>query len=103
LNQNYLFSLFAVYGDARMAEGCYTACVNLLRRYNSISRVIAVQHLKGMRTAGRWQSDVWGIVSHFEAAQKAVARDKLMAAKLWLTNFTTNPSSNDEKQGEVED
>lgn len=74
-------------GDARMANSFHGACVDVLRKYNSMSRVVAVQHLKKMQMEGRWQTDVWGIVSHFESAKKIVAKNKKMAAKIWLQQF----------------
>lgn len=88
-----------------MADGCFTACVNILRQYNAMSRVVAVQHLKTMRLEGRWQSDVWGIVSHFDMAQQEVARDKLMAAKVWLTHFAnaTNTDKLEDDTSGMED
>jgi hypothetical protein len=52
-----------------------------------MSRVKAVRHLRDMRVEGRWQSDVWGIVSHFEASKKLVTENKKIAAKIWLTHF----------------
>jgi hypothetical protein len=77
-----------VCGDARMADSCFEACVELLRKHQTMSRVIAVRHLRDMRVEGRWQSDVWGIVSHFEESKKLVTENKKIAAKIWLTHFS---------------
>ena len=53
---------YYVCGDARMANECHEACVQLLRVHGDMSRVAAVQNLTKMRVDGRWQTDVWGIV-----------------------------------------
>jgi sulfite reductase alpha subunit-like flavoprotein len=53
---------YYVCGDARMANDCHENCVRILRRFAVMSRVAAVHHLKKMRMAGRWLTDVWGIV-----------------------------------------
>ena len=71
-----------------MADACFEACVDSLRKHNSMSRVVAVQHLRNMRSEGRWQTDVWGVVSHFEESKQQIARNKRMAAKIWLTKFS---------------
>lgn len=71
-----------------MADACFEACVDLLRKHNSMSRVVAVQHLRNMRSEGRWQTDVWGIVSHFDESKQQIARNKRMAAKIWLSKFS---------------
>jgi sulfite reductase alpha subunit-like flavoprotein len=78
---------YYVCGDAKMAEECFEACIQVLRVHDSRSRVAAVQHLKKMRSEGRWQTDVWGIVSHYVDAKKTVAKSKKTAAKMWLTHF----------------
>jgi sulfite reductase alpha subunit-like flavoprotein len=81
---------YYVCGDARMADSCFEACVELLRKHETMSRVKAVQYLRGMRAEGRWQTDVWGIVSHFEESKKQVTKNKKIAAKIWLTHFREN-------------
>ena len=53
---------YYVCGDARMANDCHEACVQLLRKHGRMSRVAAVHVLNKMRMEGRWQTDVWGIV-----------------------------------------
>ena len=83
---------YYVCGDARMADACYEACLGLLRTHKVMSRVSAVAHLKKMRLKGHWQSDVWGILSHFETAKKDVMKNKRMAAKLWMSHFNTDDS-----------
>lgn len=85
---------YYVCGDAKMADECFEACISVLRNHNSMSRVAAVQHLKKMRSENRWQTDVWGVVSHFAEAKKAIAQSKRTAAKVWLTHFTKG--NNDE-------
>jgi sulfite reductase alpha subunit-like flavoprotein len=75
---------FYVCGDARMADSCFESCVNVLKEHGSLSRVWSVQLLKKMRLEGRWQTDVWGIVSHFEEAKKSIEMKKKTAAKIWL-------------------
>jgi len=75
---------YYVCGDARMANSCFEACVQILQRHGPMSRVLAVQHLKATRLEGRWQADVWGIVSHFEEAKKSVQKRKRAAAQMWL-------------------
>ena len=50
---------YYVCGDARMADACFEACVQVLREYGPMSRVWAVECLKRMRLEGRWQTDVW--------------------------------------------
>jgi sulfite reductase alpha subunit-like flavoprotein len=78
---------YYVCGDARMADSSFEACVELLRKHQTMSRVKAVRHLRDMRVEGRWQTDVWGIVSHFEESKKSVTANKKIAAKIWLTHF----------------
>lgn len=78
---------YYVCGDARMADSCFEACVELLRKHQTMSRVKAVKHLRDMRVEGRWQTDVWGIVSHYEESKKVVEENVKKAAKLWLTHF----------------
>jgi sulfite reductase alpha subunit-like flavoprotein len=75
---------FYVCGDARMADSCFESCVNVLKEHGSLSRVWSVQLLKKMRLEGRWQTDVWGIVSHFEEAKKSIEMKRKTAAKIWL-------------------
>ena len=81
---------YYVCGDARMANSCYESCLDLLRTQGNMSRVTAASHIKRMRVEGRWQSDVWGILSDFERAKKDVMKSKKMAGKLWLTRFNQN-------------
>jgi sulfite reductase alpha subunit-like flavoprotein/nitric oxide synthase oxygenase domain/subunit len=78
---------YYVCGDARMADACYEVCVSLLREHAVMSRVAAANYLKHMRMEWRWQTDVWGIVSHFEDAKKDIMKSKRMAAKLWMSHF----------------
>jgi sulfite reductase alpha subunit-like flavoprotein len=78
---------YYVCGDGRMAASCHEACVELLRKHQTMSRIKAVRHLRDMRAEGRWQTDVWGIVSHFEESKKTVTANKKIAAKIWLTHF----------------
>jgi sulfite reductase alpha subunit-like flavoprotein len=78
---------FYVCGDARMTDSCFEACVELLRKHQTMSRVKAVRYLRDMRVEGRWQTGVWGIVSHFKASKKLVKENKKIAAKIWLTHF----------------
>ena len=81
---------YYVCGDACMANSCYEACLDLMRTCGNMSRVTAASHVKRMRVEGRWQSDVWGILSDFENAKKDVMKSKKMAGKLWLTRFNQN-------------
>ena len=52
---------YYVCGDAKMGDHCYEACVEVLRKFNHMSRVQATQHLKRMRVEDRWQYDLWGV------------------------------------------
>jgi sulfite reductase alpha subunit-like flavoprotein/nitric oxide synthase oxygenase domain/subunit/hemoglobin-like flavoprotein len=81
-NANYF-----VCGDARMADECFEACIEVLRTHAVMSRVAAVHFLKQMQMEGRWQTDVWGIVSHFESSKKSIEEQKQMRAKLWLASL----------------
>lgn len=78
---------FYICGDARMAEGCFEACIKVLRRNGGMSRVSAVRHIKRLRAEGRWQTDVWGIVSNQEEAKKAVEKSRRAAAAAWMATF----------------
>ena len=78
---------YYVCGDARMANACYEVCVGLLREYGNISRLSSKQHLKKMRLAGRWQSDVWGIVSNYEDARKDVRKTRKTLSNEWIAQF----------------
>jgi sulfite reductase alpha subunit-like flavoprotein len=75
---------YYVCGDARMAASCFEACVQVLREFGPTSRVWAVQNLTRMRLQGRWQSDVWGIVSNFEESKKVLEKRVKAAAQIWL-------------------
>jgi hypothetical protein len=37
-----------------------------------------------MRLQDRWQSDVWGIVTHFKESKEALEKRRKTAAKIWL-------------------
>jgi nitric oxide synthase oxygenase domain/subunit/sulfite reductase alpha subunit-like flavoprotein/hemoglobin-like flavoprotein len=78
---------YYVCGDACMADSCFEACVELLRNHQTMSRVKAVKHLRDMRVEGRWQTDVWGIVSHFDESKKFNEQKVKKAAKRWLKHF----------------
>jgi sulfite reductase alpha subunit-like flavoprotein len=78
---------YYVCGDARMANSCYEYCVDVLRKHAGKSRVGAAHYLKQMQAQGRWQTDVWGIVSNYENAKKLVMNSKRTAAKIWLQQF----------------
>mmetsp|Transcript_1755 Transcript_1755/g.3894 ORF Transcript_1755/g.3894 Transcript_1755/m.3894 type:complete len:1532 (+) Transcript_1755:163-4758(+) len=78
---------YYVCGDARMAKECYESCIDVLRKHAVMSRVTAARHLKQMEAQGRWQTDVWGIVSDYENAKKQVMESKRKAAKLWMQHF----------------
>lgn len=80
---------YYVCGDARMADECFEACIEVLRKHAVISRVAAVQHLRQMQLEGRWQTDVWGIVSNFEESKKTIEQKKRMKAKLWLSRLAS--------------
>lgn len=86
---------YYVCGDARMADECYEACVEVLRKHAVISRVAAVQHIRQMAFEGRWQTDVWGIVSHFEDAKKSIEKKKRQRAKLWLAKLASGTDANE--------
>jgi sulfite reductase alpha subunit-like flavoprotein len=75
---------YYVCGDARMAASCFEACVQVLREFGPTSRVWAVQNLTRLRLQGRWQSDVWGIVTHFEESKKVLEKRVKAAARIWL-------------------
>ena len=76
-----------VCGDARMANSCFEASVELLRNHQAMSRVKAVKHLLDMRVEGRWQMDVWDIVSHYDKSKEIVEENAKKAAKIWLNRF----------------
>jgi sulfite reductase alpha subunit-like flavoprotein/nitric oxide synthase oxygenase domain/subunit/hemoglobin-like flavoprotein len=78
---------YYVCGDARMADACFEACVELLRTHQTMSRIKAVKHLRDMRVEGRWQTDVWGIVSHFDESKKFNDAKVKKAARKWLQHF----------------
>lgn len=80
---------YYVCGDARMADGCYESVITTLRLYGRLSRVAATQYVQTMRVEGRWQTDVWGIVTtNYEVSRrKQMEQSKRMAAKVWLTHF----------------
>ena len=80
---------YYVCGDARMADECFEACIEVLRKHAVISRVGAVQYLRQMQLEGRWQTDVWGIVSDFENSKKEIGKKKKMKAKLWLSRLAS--------------
>jgi len=80
---------YYVCGDARMADACYEVCVGLLRKHAVMSRVSTAQHLKKMRLESCWQTDVWGIVSHFEDAKKDIIKKRQSVSKLWMSQFKT--------------
>ena len=78
---------YFVCGDARMADECFEACVGALKKYANMPRVVAVDHLRRMQVEGRWQTDVWGIISHYEDSKREIAKNKKMKAQLWLSNL----------------
>lgn len=80
---------YYVCGDARMADACFEACIKVMREHAVMSRVAAVQYLRQMQVEGRWQTDVWGIVSNYEDAKKNVEQKKRMKAKLWLSRLAS--------------
>lgn len=78
-----------VCGDARMADGCFEAAVELLCAHAGKSRVAAVHHLQVMRMEDRWQLDVWGIISHFSESRETIRSRKRQAARVWMKRFAT--------------
>eukprot|EP00980_Cylindrotheca_fusiformis_P003855 scaffold858_cov123-Cylindrotheca_fusiformis.AAC.31 len=78
---------YYVCGDASMANMCYEHCIDVLRKYATMSRVGAAQHLKQMQVQGRWQTDVWGIISNYETAKKDIMNSKRKSAMLWMQHF----------------
>jgi len=79
---------YYICGDSKVADYCFESCVNALRKHGKMSRVSAVQHIKFMRSQGRWQYDLWGIISHFNDAKRDVRKKKQATAKTWLLNFS---------------
>jgi len=63
------------------------SCGNLNLHLGPASRVWAVQNLTRMRLQGRWQSDVWGIVTHFEESKKVLEKRRKGTAKIWLSRL----------------
>ena len=51
---------FYICGDARMAQSCNVACVEVLQKFGGMSRIAALHHMMKMRVENRWQLDVWG-------------------------------------------
>jgi sulfite reductase alpha subunit-like flavoprotein len=47
---------YYVCGDARTADSCFEACVELLRKHQTMSRVKKKRRLRDMRVEGRWQT-----------------------------------------------
>ena len=80
-----------VCGDASMAEGVFEACVSVLRAHGGLSRVSAVRALQVMRAHNRWQTDIWGILSHFAESRDAIRKRKRSAARLWMQHFSRGP------------
>jgi sulfite reductase alpha subunit-like flavoprotein len=78
---------YYVCGDAQMANSCYEYCIDVLRKYAGMSRVSAARHLKQMEAQGRWQADVWGILSNYESSKKNIMNSKRRAAMLWMQHF----------------
>lgn len=80
---------YYVCGDAQMANSCYEYCIDVLRTHAVMSRVSAAHHLKQMQIQGRWQSDVWGILSNYESSKKNIMNSKRKAAMVWMQHFET--------------
>ena len=74
-------------GDARVANGCYEACIKVLTRYGHMSRVTAVMRIKKMRFQKRWQYDLWGSVSQFNEIKEQKERNISLAPSEWLKKF----------------
>jgi sulfite reductase alpha subunit-like flavoprotein len=87
---------YYVCGDASMAASCNESCVQVLREFGPTSRVWAVQNLTRLRLQGRWQSDVWGIVAHFEESKKVLEQRRKSAAKIWLNRLKGGEDDDDE-------
>jgi nitric oxide synthase oxygenase domain/subunit/sulfite reductase alpha subunit-like flavoprotein len=81
---------YYVCGDAKMADACFEACVDVLIAHADMSRVMAVRHIHLMRAAGRWQLDVWGIVESFRESRSEMIKNKNQAARVWLKHFAIN-------------
>jgi len=77
---------YYVCGDARVANECFEACVQVLRQQGKMSRVGAVQHLRQMKASNRWQNDLWGVFTGFNET-KPELKVKKKTAKTWLLSF----------------
>jgi len=85
---------YYVCGNASMANSCYESCITILHQYHRKSRLCAAQHLKRMRAQGRWQSDVWGVLKHYEEnSTKNVRESKRRASKILKEEFRRDSTS----------
>ena len=71
-------------GDAKVANGCFEACVEVLNKYGNLSRITAVMHIKKMRSQNRWQYDLWGSVSQFNEIKEKKRDSRRQTATMWL-------------------
>lgn len=67
-----------------LADSC---CEAFVRKHQNMSRIVAIQNINNIRVKGHWQTDVRGIVAHFEQSIKATKRAKIMAARLWMDHL----------------
>ncbi|KAL7542616.1 hypothetical protein ACHAXR_011933 [Thalassiosira sp. AJA248-18] len=71
-------------GDAKVANGCYEACVDVLNTHGRMSRIRAINLIKKMRSEGRWQYDLWGSVSQFNEIKDKEEKAVGVAPSKWL-------------------
>lgn len=87
---------YFICGDAKMADSCYEACIEVLKMYGKLSRVAAVQRLIKMRLQNRWQYDLWGITYPFSSngflrsEVKKRGRKSREAASAWMDRYSRN-------------
>ena len=81
-------SHYYICGSAKVADACYEICICILRQHGRMSRVGAVQHLRKMRAANRWQYDLWGVFSGFQQTTLEPRSKQIFGAKKWLLSFS---------------
>jgi len=84
---------YYVCGDARMADHCYEAIIEALRKHGPMSRAKATQLLKRLRVEDRWQYDLWGISAYMDEGpsysdtKSKIAKRNGNRALTWLSKM----------------
>ncbi len=75
-------------GNAKMADECSDACIELLARYGAMFVISAIQRLSCMRFDDSLQLDVWGHANPLNAVTNATRSRALNELQLdWIANF----------------